>query len=290
MIRAARRLLTKPLRMVLAVAGRVYVPGKELGDAMAIARQLADQQVACTLGYFHSWQESNRQMVDLTNAIVNAVANLEPKGYVSIKAPAFRYDSNVLAAIVTAAGARGVLAHFDSHEHATADATIACVQQAVSLGVPVGLSIPGRWQRSPDDADLGCRLGVRLRLVKGEWPDPSAPTMDMRSGFLDVVDCVAGRATEVAVATHDPWLANESIKRLHAAGTPCELELLNGLPKRALLTIARKHSIPVRIYIPFGVAWRPYAVSKAIERPRILWWIVRDSIVGLASRQQKSHR
>ncbi len=283
-----RRIPRKLFQTLLNVAGRVYVPGHKLEDAMRIAGRLSKKNIACTLGYFYNWQdlskrENGQQIIDISGAIAASVAKLTPKGYLSIKAPAFNYDPAVLASIIAIAGEQGVLAHFDSHGPGTADATLDCVKQAVTLGAAVGLTIPGRWRRSPADAELACRLGLRVRVVKGEWADPQEPGMDLRAGFLSIVDSLAGQAREVAIATHDPWLARESIMRLQAAGTACELELLNGLPSGRLLAIAKDFAVPVRVYIPFGISWRPYALSKVGENPRILWWMIRDSLIGLVS-------
>lgn len=282
-----RNIASRAFRKVLNIAGRIYVPGHKLEDAMIIARRLATNNIACTLGYFYNWlepqrRESGQQIVAISRDISFAVASLTPKGYISVKAPAFDYRHDILASIVSDARQRGVLVHFDSHEHASAEVTLDCVRKAVELGAAVGLTIPGRWRRSPADADLACELGVRVRVVKGEWADPNDPRRDMHQGYLQVIDRLAGRAHEVAVATHDLWLARESLQRLRAAGTPCELELLNGLPQRALRTLAQEFSVPVRVYIPFGISWRPYALSKIGDNPRILWWLVRDGIVGLA--------
>lgn len=276
-----KHLTTRPLRWALNIAGRAYVPGHRLEDALDIALRLSPEGMASTLGYFHSPGDSTKVVAEIAQSIVDAVADLEPKGYVSIKAPACRYDSNLIASIVLRARDKGILAHFDSHEHNTGDATLECVRQAVALDARIGLTLPGRWRRSVADAELACRLGVRTRVVKGEWADPGDTNRDRRQGFLEVVGCLAGQAREVAIATHDPWLARESLSRLLAAGTQCELELLNGLPKRALLAIAREFSVPVRVYIPFGIAWRPYALSKLGDNPRILWWLIHDGLQGL---------
>lgn len=276
-----RRLAAFPLRLALHVAGRAYVPGRELADALAIARRLAGDGIACTLGYFHDGTETADQLAALSRATVDAVAGLEPRGYLSIKAPAFHYRPAVVGAIVAAAREKGVLAHFDSHEPATAEPTFLCIQQAVAQGATVGVTTPGRWPRSPDDAAAAAALGVRVRVVKGEWPDPEAPALDLRQGFLAVIDRLAGQSVEVAVATHDPWLARESITRLQAAGTPCEIELLYGLPRRRLLALARELSVPVRLYLPFGASWRPYALGKVRDNPRMLWWVARDGLIGL---------
>ena len=276
-----RRLAALPFRLALHVAGRAYVPGRELADALAIARRLAGDGIACTLGYFHDGSETSNQLTALARQTVAAVAGLSPRGYLSVKTPAFHHRPAVAGEIVAAARDGGVLAHFDSHDIGSADATFLCMRQAVEQGAAVGVTIPGRWRRSPDDAVAAAALGVRVRVVKGEWPDPEAPAMDLRQGFLAVIDRLAGQPVAVAVATHDPWLARESITRLRAAGTPCELELLNGLPRRRLLALARELSVPVRLYLPFGASWRPYALGKVRDNPRMLGWVARDSVVGL---------
>jgi proline dehydrogenase len=112
----------------------------------------------------------------------------------------------------------------------------------------------------------------------------------MRRGFLEVIDRLAGGAREVAVASHDSWLARDALLRLRAAGTPCELELLNGLPKRTMLALAAELAVPVRVYIPFGIAWRPYALSKLGDNPRMLWWLARDGMTGLYGRLKRACR
>lgn len=279
-----RRLLRLPLHIALQAAGRVYVPGNKLSDALSIAHKLSDSGIATTLGYFHAMPDSPEKIAGISRDIVDAVAELQPRGYISLKAPALNYDMALIGGLLQATTERGLLAHFDSHEHYTADQTLACVRQAASLGNAVGLTIPGRWQRSPDDAEAVSELGVRVRIVKGEWGDPSAPHLDPRQGYLNVVDRLAGKARQVAIATHDPWLARESLSRMLAAGTDCELELLNGLPRREMLALAEEFKVPVRIYIPFGIAWRPYAMSKAAQNPRIVWWVLRDACQGILTK------
>ena len=275
-----RRIAKAPLHWLLNIAGRAYVPGHRLEDALGIAGKLAPG-MACTLGYFHSPGDTPRRVAQTDLAIAEAVAALQPAGYVSIKAPACRYAPDLIDPIVLRASELGILAHFDSHETHTATATLACVRRAAELGGAVGMTLPGRWRRSLEDAETAIRLGVRVRVVKGEWPDPAEPERNRDQGFLAVVERLAGRAAQVAVATHDPRMARESLSRLLEAGTQCELELLNGLPRRRLLPIARELGVPLRIYIPFGIAWRPYALNKLGDNPRMLWWIARDSLRGL---------
>jgi proline dehydrogenase len=100
---------------------------------------------------------------------------------------------------------------------------------------------------------------------------------------MDVVNALAGRAHHVTVASHDPPLVREALHRLVDAGTPCELELLFGLPMRAAMRAARDLGVPTRIYVPYGHSWLPYALSRAIKRPRMIWWIFTDAAFGRLS-------
>src|SRR5207247_3807890 len=122
-------------------------------------------------------------------------------------------------------------------------------------GVYFGTTLPGRWKRSAADALWAAESGLTVRVVKGQWADPSNPAQDLRAGFLEVIDQLAGRAPHVAVATHDVPLAAEAIARLRSAGTSCEMELLHGLPMKASLRLARKLAVNLRVYVPYGKAY-----------------------------------
>jgi proline dehydrogenase len=222
-------------------------------------------------------------MIDINCSIIAAVADLDPKGYISVKAPDFDYDPQVLTKIAAMAIKHNTLIHFDSHDISQASREQACARQIQALGAAVSLSIPGCWLRGEADAVQCAELGMRIRVVKGLWADPKAPDIDMREGYLKIIDAIAGKAPEVAIATHDPWLARESLKRLQAAGTPCELELLYGLPSRPIYALAKEYAVPVRVYIPFGFAWQPYMAGKFLKNPLIAVWVARDFIAGLIS-------
>jgi proline dehydrogenase len=94
------------------------------------------------------------------------------------------------------------------------------------------------------------------------------------------VDRLAGRARFVAVATHDASLAQMALDRLISAGTPCEAELLYGLPSRHVVRVARANRVVARLYVPYGHAWLPYRLSHARHNPGLLWWVTRDLVRG----------
>jgi proline dehydrogenase len=71
-------------------------------------------------------------------------------------------------------------------------------------------------------------------------------------------------------------LAREALRRLRATGTTSELELLFGLPLRRTIPVAKETGVPLRIYVPYGHAWLPYAIGQVKKNPRISLWIIRD--------------
>src|SRR5207237_6708266 len=127
-----------------------------------------------------------------------------------------------------------------------------------SLEGDLGTTLPSRWRRSDRDAERALELGLRIRLVKGQWEGEE--DREPREGFLALADRLAGRARHVAVATHDRALAAEALRRLGA--TPGELEQLYGLP------LAPPGA---RVYVPYGRGYLPYAVRQGRRHPRIAW-------------------
>ncbi len=279
----------------IRMSARLFIRGSRLPDAVQACRRLSARGRANTLGYFNTDSESPRSVADSSLAALDALAGLGPGGYLSIKAPALGFDAELIGEIVDRAVRGSVGIHFDSHEIDQADATFVAIRTALDRfnrqrvaeadgsrdgSRFVGYSLPGRWTRSLDDADRIIELGIRPRVVKGQWGDPAEPGIDSRAGFLAVIDRLAGRARAVGVATHDPPLAEEALRRLARAGTPYELELLQGLPMNGVLRVARKIGAPVRIYVPFGVAWVPYALEQIRKRPYLVGWVIRDAILG----------
>jgi proline dehydrogenase len=116
-------------------------------------------------------------------------------------------------------------------------------------------------------------------VVKGQWPDPAVPDGDVRARFLELVERVAATAPHVAVATHDAPLAREALTRLREARTPCELELLFGLPAEPAARVGRRLGVPVRVYVPFGTGYLPYPLRDARRRPRVFRYLVQDALL-----------
>jgi proline dehydrogenase len=251
---------------VVRLAARRYLAGTELAQAVALAGRLGRPT---SLGY---WNETGEAPEAVARAYVSAFS-VRGDTYPSVKLPALAGDQEALDAVVEAARTTKKLLHFDSLAEEYAGPTLRLAQALASDGVRVGVSLPATWSRSIADARQLADAGVRVRIVKGQWVGDAEPVQ----GFLALAETLAGRGCETAVATHDARLAREALRRLPGA----ELELLYGLPTAQPLRVAKELGTPVRVYVPYGHGYLPYALRQAGSKPRILWWLARDLVLGL---------
>ncbi len=236
-------------------------------DAAAAARSIARLDPPASAGYFHSAGETPAQVAAVYRRLAAELAASGVDALLALKAPALDFDEGAVREIAAA----GLPLMFDSLTEPHADRTLALAE-----GLAAGVALPARWQRSAADAARLREGPCRIRLVKGEWADPSADLADVAEAYLALARGLAGRKALVGVATHDPALAEAALRALLDAGTPCELEQLRGLPRRRTTAVARKLGAPVRLYYPFGPGWWPYAVDKLFARPYLPIWALRD--------------
>ena len=256
-------------------------PGPGAAAAARRCRALHRRGRAASVGYFQSSRARPEDVVAANLAVAGLLARRRGDVCLSVKAPPLGFDPARLAAIA-AAEAAGMALMFDAPAPRDADRTLAAAAGLLERFPRTGLALPARWRRSRADAAAFRDGPARIRLVKGEWADPDGDPADVAADYLELVARLAGRAAPVAVATHDPDLAESALARLLAAGTPCELEQLRGLPARRTTAVAARLGVPVRVYVPFGPGWWPYAVDRALARPYLLAWMIRDRLAPAA--------
>lgn len=268
--------LSTRLRVALSRAVEAIMPVAHADVAARASRALDRNGVAATLSYFPAW---NGVATGIVEACAKLSAASPPQGTcLAIKASPLYFDKDNLLAVAGPATAAGMTVMFDALTHAQAGQTMDLAAWLAGETPAVGIALPARWQRTASDAARFRDTSMRIRLVKGEWPDPEQDAPDIEGAYLDLVRLLAGRAAPVGIATHDPLLARKALQILIAAGTPCELEQLRGLPGRRTRRVARTLGVPVRLYWPFGPGWWPYAAEKLLERPYLPWWWLKDRL------------
>lgn len=243
------------------------VPGETACEAARQCERLGRRGMATTAGYFAAADASPDEVAAAYRELAAALAVRRCDVLLAVKAPGVEFAVDPLREIA----APGVALAFDALAEPHAQRTLDLAEE---LGA--GVALPARWRRSAGDAARLRDGPCRIRVVKGEWADPAGDMPDVTAAYLNLVGSLAGRRSTVAVASHDPALAEAALRLLQDAGTPCELEQLRGLPRRRTVAVARRLGVPVRLYYPFGPSWWPYAADKALARPYLPVWALRD--------------
>jgi len=146
-------------------------------------------------------------------------------------------------------------------------------------------------KRSADDLAPIIAAGGQVRLVKGAFADPR-PHAHQGKAAIDASYLALARKMLSAEAkasgfrpvfgTHDEALTAE-IRRIAKNGGwlpgQYEFELLYGV-RTALQRQLRAAGEQVRIYLPYGRAWWPYAVRRIGESPRNAALLARAVVSG----------
>jgi proline dehydrogenase len=264
-------------RFLIERAASVYTAGPGIHHAQTVCDWASAEGLNTTMCYWNMASDTAEYVADSYGRILQEIPNRTTDCYLSVKAPAFNFDMELLKAIIERAKSVGAVLHFDSMAPETANDTFTLIAKARDIYPKLGCTLPGRWRRSLSDADRASEMGLRVRVVKGQWAESPLTEMDPEHGFLEIIDRLAAqRANHVAVATHQTDIARKALTRLQATGTSCELELLYGLPLQPLTKIGRALNVPVRIYVPFGRAGLPYRLKEFPKNPRLIVWFLRD--------------
>src|SRR6516162_9522364 len=103
-----------PLQSLIRRAARVYTAGPAIQDAQAACERLARNGIASTVCY---WDVYADQPVSVKHAyveVLRAASKVASDCYLSIKAPALKFDFDLVGNVLAEARRLDAIVHFDS--------------------------------------------------------------------------------------------------------------------------------------------------------------------------------
>ena len=274
---AGRRLLRAPVHAAARSVHSRYIAGPTLADAVRLESDYAARGYPTLVGYWNLAEDPISFVMDEYRGCIDALA-ARADAQVSIKATAIGETAAPVAELLARAAPARTGVHLDAMAPETQDTAlaIACELGPGADGL-LGCTLTGRWPRSVADASRVAAAGLRVRVVKSEWPSPDAPDHDPRAGFIAVVEALrAAGAMHVAVATHDAPIARRALELLLEAGVPCEHQVLHGMPASSAMKEAAALGVTTRIFTPYGHGRLPYSARAAVRDPRAAARLARD--------------
>lgn len=259
----------------------IEAPGRSairFDEVLLAAERLARWRIGATVTYRPLSDEPPRRVMQRLLTSLAPLAELRANAQLLVHVAALGYDHTLLREVLQAARAASVAVTLDMTVAERADALMACAAELHAEHADLGLTLSCDRERSLQDAQTACEMGLRLRLVHERRAETGAGRRESVDAFARMVEQVAGRASHVTLVCHDPQIVADSLERLRAAGTPVALELLPEWPHQGVLWVARTHHLPIRSCISYGRATAPS--GQAAQSPRVLWWSTLSNSLG----------
>ena len=146
----------------------------------------------------------------------------------------------------------------------------------------VGTVIQAYLRRSEQDVEMLCRRGIRVRLCKGAYLEPSEVAYqakaDVDRNFVHLMKILLAAGSYPAIATHDEKMIDETksfARSRQIARETFEFQMLYGI-RRDLQRRLVAEGYRLRLYVPFGKAWYPYFMRRLAERPANVAFLARN--------------
>lgn len=279
---------------------RQFVCGATAADAVRASSELAGAGIATTLFYLGEYVTDPRLVAETVarlregldataHAGLDVSASVDPTqiGLMVDEATCLA-NARILAQAVLAAAPAPRPGHdtlmIDMEDSGVTHATLDLYGSLHDEGLPVAVTIQAYLHRTRGDLERLVAGGAWVRLVKGAFAEAATVavrgTVERDSRYRQCVAQLLSPAARSAgvfpsFATHDHRMIEEIIAHAEANEWPAdafEFEMLYGVRPGLQRSLVRR-GYRVRLYLPFGSDWFPYAIRRVGESPRNLAFV-----------------
>jgi proline dehydrogenase len=146
----------------------------------------------------------------------------------------------------------------------------------------VGAVIQSYMHRSETDVEKLLAEGIRIRLCKGAYKEPSEiafqPKSEVDANYVKLMKILLKSKIYHGLATHDENIINQAkafATSERISRDTFEFQMLHGI-RRDLQQSLVRDGWRMRVYIPFGTEWYPYLMRRLAERPANVLFIAKN--------------
>ncbi|HET7452324.1 MAG TPA: proline dehydrogenase family protein [Thermoanaerobaculia bacterium] len=284
-----------PSPVVRRVASR-YVAGESLDDALGAVSRLNREGASATLdvlGEDVTRREETRFFVDEYRRALAGIAERGLDSNVSVKLTAMglKFDPELawqnFREIAAEARSRGNFVRIDMEDSSVTQPTIDLFRRARTEFDNVGIVLQAYLRRTQSDVARAIAERWSVRICKGIYLEPREiafrdPDL-IRRNYAYAADRLLEARVPVGIATHDEAMVLEalhSIERRQARREDYEFQMLMGVAV-GLRRLVIRAGHRLRVYVPYGTAWKGYSLRRLKENPAI----VRHVLAGMFRRE-----
>ena len=278
-----------PKRVVGRLSSR-YIAGSTLEDALGVVSGLNAEGKLATVDVLGEEVTDASEAEAIAAEYVAALDAFEREGLdanVSVKPTGLGlkldYDlcKRNVETVIAAAEPTDRFVRIDMEDSSTTADTLRLYRELRDAGHGrVGPVLQSSLRRTVADAET--LAGASVRLCKGIYVEPEAiqfrDDQEVRTSFVRALEALLDGGCYAAIATHDEWLVDESLRLLRERGLApdrYEFQLLLGVrPELGDRLVGAGHRL--RIYVPYGRQWYEYSLRRLQENPKIAGYVAGD--------------
>jgi proline dehydrogenase len=282
-----------------------YVAGEELADGIVVAQTLNTQGLLVSLDYLGESVTNPAESRRATGAYIDAleaIAREQVDANISLKLTQLGLDlSRELAVahlrkILERARDLDIFVRIDMESSAYTQRTLEVHQELWDAGFHnVGIVLQAYLYRTASDVQKAIDQGVRVRLCKGAYLEPSRVAYSDKAAvdanFARLMEQLLIHGNQPAIATHDERLirqAQQIAAREGISPDSFDFEMLFGVRRDLQLRLVQE-GYRVRVYLPYGGEWYPYLVRRLAERPANIGFFVRTLVSEALAGRHNGH-
>jgi len=274
-------------------ASRRFVAGEDIEDAVRATRTLNQHGIQVALDYLGENVTTEQEARAATDAYVSDIDIIKRAGVnanISIKLTALGLDIDQslceenVTKILRQAQDNSLFVCIDMESSAYTERTVDITLRMHEQFEHVGTVIQSCLYRSRKDIEQLITQGIRVRLVKGAYREPTAVAYqnksDVDQNFVQLMSLLLARGNYPAIATHDEEIINAACKYVRDHGISkdaFEFQMLYGI-RRDMQENLSKRSYHMRVYVPYGSQWYPYLMRRMAERPANLMFVLSNAL------------
>lgn len=280
-------------RKAASTLARQFVGGHDPEKAISAARQLQHQGIYSSLFYLGEYADTEQLVAENLKAKLDIACLLAKAGqeiHVSVDPTQLGCSidwsqgaDNIhdLAKQITQLsektdGLNCVM--LDMEDYAVNEKTIALYDRLIKDGLKSALTLQAYLRKTEQDIRQKIQQGATIRLVKGAFAANSeiafTTSKDIKNNYIHLIDLMLGQDARQTgfypvFATHDHMLHDYAITRARENNWPAgtyEFEMLYGARNDIARSLADRGE-KIRLYLPFGQDWWPYAIRRIGENP-----------------------
>lgn len=271
-----------------------FVAGKDIRDALEVAKAVNDQGMAVTmdsLGESVTSEAEAYEAAEIYHQLLEQIAALKLNGNISVKLTQMGLEQSpelaesIAESLTKHAKSTGNFVRIDMEDSTLTQVTLNIVRRLNArpdLRGAIGVVIQAYLYRSQADIEQLIADGIRVRLCKGAYKEPAEVAFprkaDVDSNFVRLSKMLLDSPIYHGVASHDEAMieAAKDFAVKHEIGpSRFEFQMLYGV-RRDLQRKLVKEGYNVRVYIPFGQEWYPYFMRRLAERPANVLFLAKN--------------